>query len=83
MDVVDRLAPGELDPPWSAINEVGRAKHSLFQRSRCRHQLERGPGFIDVLDDPVLPMLRAGLVVRVRIERRIVRERQDRAGFGS
>ena len=76
VDVAD-LAPGEGDEPWGAIDQVTGLKNALLDSRRCRDELEGRAGLVGVLNDPVPPRVIGRLVEDVRIERRVVRQRED------
>jgi hypothetical protein len=54
--------------------------HLLFERGRRRHDLEGGPGLIQILHGAVAAFGLLGIAIGVRIERRLVRHRQNLAG---
>ena len=71
------------EPDFSAgdVDDVVDADHVLFERRARGHDLERRSGLVDVLHGAVAPMLGRCARERVRIERRLVGQRENLAGL--
>ncbi len=78
MDVFDDPR-AETDFSAGHVDDVVDADDVLFERRARRHDLERRAGLVEVLHSAIAAMLGRCARERIRVERRLVRQREDLA----